>query len=281
MVKGTASLLYSLALIPHSATGIDSCPLQCWGIPNHHRKYYSQSNKEHLFSPPFVPEPSQDTEKRGSGDNEGKSQQKRLSHQGMRKWHNVSARQKTQQGTAHSTMAHRTPNTCVPPPLPGETLQHVLATAKWLPAIYSFSFNESVEWDQCECQGSESLSFSWLQTPASLKISRSDFRASGVWVIFLNEVQLCIFWGRCQLSTKPTALINLIPQVSVWITAMCGWPQNKLKYLLHGIRLKGWPAHGSWIYFLTAELNKKTRGEEIFRLGWTQLRSWGCEKKTL
>lgn len=42
----------------------------------------------------------------------------------------VSDRQKTQQGTANSTMAHHTANTCVPSPLPGETLRHVLATAK-------------------------------------------------------------------------------------------------------------------------------------------------------
>lgn len=57
----------------------------------------------------------------------------------------ASARQKTQQGTVNSTVAHRTANTCVPSPLPGETLRHVLATAKSLPAICSFSFNESVE----------------------------------------------------------------------------------------------------------------------------------------
>lgn len=53
-------------------------------------------------------------------------------------------------------------NTRVFLPLCRGKLRHVLATAKWLPVICSFSFNESVEWDQCECQGSESLSFSCL-----------------------------------------------------------------------------------------------------------------------
>lgn len=57
----------------------------------------------------------------------------------------ASGRQKTQQGAVNSTMAHRTANTCVPSPLPGETLRHVLATAKQLPAICSSRFNESVE----------------------------------------------------------------------------------------------------------------------------------------
>lgn len=54
----------------------------------------------------------------------------------------ASGRQKTQQGAVNS---HRTANTCVPSPLPGETLRHVLATAKQLPAICSSRFNESVE----------------------------------------------------------------------------------------------------------------------------------------
>lgn len=57
----------------------------------------------------------------------------------------ASGRQKTQQGAVNSRMAHRTANTCVPSPLPGETLRHVLATAKQLPAICSSRFNESVE----------------------------------------------------------------------------------------------------------------------------------------
>lgn len=78
---------------------------------------------------------------------------------------------------------------------------------------------------------------------------------------------------------KTTILINLIPQVSVWITVMCGWPQNKLKYLFHGIDLRA-GQHGRWIYFLTPELIQKTVGEELFRLGGTQVRSWGRERKS-
>ena len=42
----------------------------------------------------------------------------------------VPTRQKTQRGTVNSTMAHFIANAHVPSPLPGETLQHVLATAK-------------------------------------------------------------------------------------------------------------------------------------------------------
>lgn len=42
----------------------------------------------------------------------------------------VPARQKTQRGTVNLTMAHHIANARVPSPLPGETLRHVLATAK-------------------------------------------------------------------------------------------------------------------------------------------------------
>lgn len=158
----------------------------------------------------------------------------------------ISARQKTQQGTVNSAMAHGTANTCVPSPLPGE-----LCGTFWL-------------------QQSDYQLFAHF--PLMNHLNETSVSVRGVkvchsavcklWPLwrFLDQIsglqELFFFWGRCHLSTKPTALINLIPQVSVWITAMCGWPQNKLKNLLHGIRLKGWPAWELDLFFNTRAQSK-------------------------
>lgn len=58
---------------------------------------------------------------------------------------NVPTRQKTQQATENSVMAHRAANVPVPSPLPREALSHILAAAEHLLAVCLLLFNKSAE----------------------------------------------------------------------------------------------------------------------------------------
>lgn len=59
---------------------------------------------------------------------------------------------------------------------------------------------------------------------------------------------------------------------------MCGWPQNKLKYLLHGIRFKGWPAWELDLFFNT-RAHSKNYGRGDVQVGLDTAKIMGLWKE--
>lgn len=133
----------------------------------------------------------------------------------LRKRHDLSQPHRKHRGDRKLNNSSYSKHACSFPSVQGNS-----ATRFWLQQsnyelFAHFPLMNQLNEPSVKCWGSESLPSSCLQTLASLKVPRSDFRAPRVWVTFLNEVRHCTFQRSCQLSPKPTALIHLIPQVSL------------------------------------------------------------------